>query len=243
MPSFRRSVQAIGVVAAAAALIAVLLVLKSPEARESPDLGLRALSTAGTSSQEIDVTRRGSTLPSDASRVEESTNGRSHLEGDVPEIRDSISDPAPTVHIDPAHIETYLQDSWINPTQRVFTPDELQELRAWAAQNSAVADQIGRDFLAKTDALGKDYLRAERHTGSVDTTNMSKAERDALPYMTKDWLRPVFFEFRGKRYRWVQLDLAKDAPEVAELWHQKQAEIAFARARLREHVLSFRSTR
>jgi hypothetical protein len=243
MASFRRSLQAVGWVAAAAAAIAVLLLFKSPEAGESPDLRLRDPSTIATSSQDIAVARRDSTLPSDPTKVEESTNERSRLERGVPENRDSIPDPTPTVHIDSAHLETYLQDSWINPTQRVFTSEELQALRAWAAQNSAVADQIGRDFLAKTDALGKDYLRAERHTGSVDTTNMSKEERDALPYMTKDWLRPVFFEFRGKRYRWVQLDLATDAPEVAELWHQKQAEIALARSRLREHVLSFRSLR
>jgi hypothetical protein len=128
------------------------------------------------------------------------------------------------------------KDPYLNPDKRRFTPEERSAIQKFAIEDGALYVELEQSFHAKLQELGKQFLASGRATGSVDESTLSRAEIEKLPYLTDDWLNPIFVEWKGRQRTWVQIDLKQEAPDLARLREEAWAESAAARARLRDFI-------
>ncbi|MBL8896234.1 MAG: RNA polymerase sigma factor [Planctomycetes bacterium] len=129
-------------------------------------------------------------------------------------------------------------DGFLNPSRRRFTSDELERIGAFAMEDAKLALELDREFHRRLNELGEQLLDQGRHDGSVDTRTLSAEEREKLPWLTKDWLNPIFVRWQGPQQTWIQIDLRTEAPDLARLREEGWQEQAAARRRLREFIQS-----
>jgi RNA polymerase sigma factor (sigma-70 family) len=129
-------------------------------------------------------------------------------------------------------------DAFLNPSQRRFTSDELDRIQAFATENAQVAEELDRTFHRKLNELGNQLIEQGKYDGRVDVRELTAEERDKLPFLTEDWLNPLFLSSSGGFRTWVKIDLRKEDPALADLRIAGWEEQAAARRRLREFIQS-----
>jgi RNA polymerase sigma-70 factor (ECF subfamily) len=165
------------------------------------------------------------------------------VEPEVAEARPEaeVEDPTPRGYA-ASHVRRMLEtprgDGFLNPSQRRFTPEELDRIEAFALQNAKVSEELDATFHRRLNELGNQILDQGRHDGSVDTSTLSAEEREKLPWNTEDWLNPIFVRWQGPQQTWIQIDLRSEAPDLARLREEGWQEAAAARRRLREFIQS-----
>jgi hypothetical protein len=146
-------------------------------------------------------------------------------------------DPHPTAYTADKLDALLDLDRWLNPLGPSLSFVQKQQVHQFVAVDGLLALQLDELFYKHLHQLGQDALRSGRISGSVDTAKLSKEEKNALPYATKDWMRPVYFEDKGTVHTWVQLDLRSDEPSLAQLRADAWREMSLARLRLRQFII------
>lgn len=145
-------------------------------------------------------------------------------------------DPRPRAY-SPGHILVTVEaDDWLNPEKLKFTDTEKRKIQEFANADSTAAMELEQSFHRKLNDLGNQIIEKGKYDGRVNEKEISDEERNKLPYLTEDWLNPIFVSWSGGFRTWVKIDLRKEDPALADLRIAGWEEQAAARARLRDYI-------
>ncbi|MBK9386128.1 MAG: RNA polymerase sigma factor [Planctomycetes bacterium] len=153
---------------------------------EEPPRELRLRSEALGETEEVQVARAGvDVVPEAPASVVEEPAVEPEVAEAQPEAQ--VEDQRPRGYA-ASHVVSVLQnprgDGFLNPSQRRFTPEELDRIQAFALEDARVSEELDGTFHRRLNELGNQLLDQGRHDGSVDTSTLSAEEREKLPWNT-----------------------------------------------------------
>lgn len=237
LTSSQKVVLALSAILVATAMIASSLDWsKSNLQPPSPSpLSVLPLSSASSSGTTTEGVHREQAHP-ESLELEKSSAKAPEAEDTSPPAGTSAPDPRPHAY-SISHILTFVKaDRWLNPENIAFTRAEEQKIEEFVRADGSACASMAGEFQFKLNELGNQLISQGRYDGRVNERDLTEEELDKLPYLTEDWLNPIFVVWSGGFRTWIQIDLRKEDPRLADLKLSATAEQAAARARLRDFI-------